>query len=75
MIRPAKERDLDRILQIYADARVFMREHGNPDQWGTDKPRQERLEADIQKGELYVGTDDDGKIHFVFSICHNNHLI
>ena len=33
-IRQAREAELGRILQIYADARAFMRENGNPDQWG-----------------------------------------
>ena len=66
-IRKAVISDLNSILKVYKTAREYMRQTGNPDQWGTDKPRQELLEADIQKGELYVGTDDDGKIHFVFA--------
>jgi hypothetical protein len=44
-----------------------MRKTGNPDQWGTDKPKKELLEDDIQKEQLYVGEGDDGEIHFVFA--------
>ena len=43
-----------------------MRQSGNPNQWGTDKPKKEWLEQDIEKGNLYVG-ENDGEIHFVFA--------
>lgn len=67
VIRKAKFSDLNLILKIYETAREYMRKTGNPDQWGTDKPKKELLEDDIQKGQLYVGEGDDGEIHFVFA--------
>ena len=67
IIRKATERDLSSILNVYKIAREYMRRTGNPDQWGTEKPKKELLEEDIQKGELYVGENADGEIHFVFA--------
>lgn len=58
--------DLDRILEIYAYARVFMAENGNPNQWGKTNPPAERLLEDIRLGNLYVLTKA-GKIRGVFA--------
>lgn len=66
-IRKACLNDMENILKIYEAAREYMRQNGNPDQWGKNKPPRELLENDIQKGELYVGQFPDGKIHFVFA--------
>ena len=65
-VRKAEEADFGRILEIYAHARKFMAEHGNPTQWGTQAPRAEVLREDLQVGRLYVVTDDAG-IHGVFT--------
>ena len=67
IIRRAEKRDLVSILRVYETAREYMRQSGNPDQWGTDKPQRKLLEDDIKKGELFVGESDDGEIHFVFA--------
>lgn len=64
-IRHAEETDLSRILEIYHKARLFMAQTGNPNQWGTDKPAREQLEADISQKRLHVITDEQG-IHGVF---------
>ena len=40
-IRKAERKDLSDILRIYAYAREFMKEHGNPDQWGMVYPSPE----------------------------------
>ncbi len=54
-IRTAVENDLSRIMEIYAYARTYMKEHGNPNQWGpTNWPPEELIRADIQKGKSYV---------------------
>ena len=37
-IRKTEERDLPEVLAIYRYARTFMREHGNPRQWGDKWP-------------------------------------
>lgn len=33
-IRHAEPADLERMMEIYAQARRFMADHGNPNQWG-----------------------------------------
>lgn len=53
-IRPAVRADLVRIHEIYAYARRFMAENGNPTQWIGGYPRQELLELDISLGRLYA---------------------
>lgn len=58
-IRPAEDADLPEILKIYAQARAFMRQTGNPNQWGTTKPEESQLIADILEGKLYVVTDGE----------------
>ena len=58
-IRNATYIDLDEILEIYARARSFMRDHGNPTQWGDTEPPIEWLDVDIERKELYVCADGD----------------
>ena len=54
-IRKAEEKDLDRIMEIYAFARKFMAEHGNPRQWGsTNWPPEALIRKDISEGKSYV---------------------
>ena len=54
MIRQATSSDLPRILDIYAYARRFMAEHGNPTQWGDSRPTQADTTAHIVQNELFV---------------------
>lgn len=65
-IEKAKLEDLPRILQIYASARKFMKQSGNPKQWGDSFPPEDLLAKDIEKEQLYVVKDDTG-IHGVFA--------
>jgi len=53
-VRRASPADLERILEIYAHARAFMIENGNPTQWKDGYPRRDMLEEDIQLQRLYV---------------------
>lgn len=65
-IRKATEADFDRIMEIYAAARSFMAEHGNPNQWGpTNWPPEELVRADIAAGKGYV-CDSGGRVVGVF---------
>jgi len=74
-IRLALERDLDRILEIYSRARTYMKENGNPDQWGSVYPSERLLRSDIEQRSLYAVefTDPDGetKICGVFAFFEN----
>ena len=64
-VRKAIREDLPRIEEIYAYARKFMAENGNPNQWGNTTPVTSLLEDDITKGLLNVMTHE-GIIHGVF---------
>ena len=64
-IRKATKQDLPRIEEIYAYARKFMAETGNPNQWGNTTPMTSQLVEDIRRGDLNVMVHDD-MIHGVF---------
>ena len=53
-IRHAAPADKSRILEIYAYAREFMRNHGNPNQWNTKWPPESLMCEDIIVGRCYV---------------------
>lgn len=48
---------LPRIQEIYAVAREYMKESGNPKQWVNGYPTEEMLLDDIKKQQLYVIKD------------------
>lgn len=64
-IRPAQSADLNRILEIYAGARRFMRENGNPHQWNGGYPGRTLLERDMEQESLFV-MESQRVIHGVF---------
>ncbi len=54
-IRKATFTDLPRILELYAGARAFMVQMGNPNQWSARNwPPEELILADIAAGKSYV---------------------
>lgn len=65
-IRKAQEKDLETLLKIYAHAREFMAKTGNPDQWKSSYPDEEKVSGDIAQGVCYVCVQD-GEIEGVFS--------
>ena len=51
-IRKTTERDVPRLMEIYARARRFMAETGNPNQWGpTNWPPENLIHQDIAEGK------------------------
>lgn len=58
-IRKTEARDLDAILAIYDQARVFMVSSGNLNQWVAGYPGKEHIVQDIEKGHSYVCYDDE----------------
>lgn len=56
-IQKATLYDLDAIMDVFAQARTFMREHGNAEQWGNNYPPRELIEQDIDK--MYLCMEDD----------------
>lgn len=69
VIRKATIEDLDQILDIYAAARDFMRQNGNPHQWGEAYPPLELIKADIEKGQLYVCSKDGQTVGVFCFFC------
>lgn len=67
MIRLATDEDLRAILAIFAAARLFMKEQGNPTQWGEDYPSVSLVVEDIARQQLFVMIDAEGKITGVFT--------
>lgn len=62
-IRKSTENDFEKIMQIYAYARKFMAEHGNPNQWGpTNWPPEEVIRQDIRSGNSYVCISESGDV-------------
>lgn len=59
MVRKATQQDFSRILEIYAYARRFMADNGNPTQWGMTYPDAELLQEDLSEDRLYVVTCGD----------------
>lgn len=65
-VRPAAPADVERISEIYARARVFMAESGNPGQWGEGEPSKEVIKRDIERGNCYV-LETENAIEAVFA--------
>lgn len=60
-IRPATQADIEAVAKIYDDARIFMKENGNPDQWAGEYPDGYDVERGIKNGTSYV-CEEDGEI-------------
>ena len=58
-IRQTNQNDLKSILKIYASARQFMLENGNPDQWGNRHPEKEVILSDIKNNHHFVCVDSN----------------
>ena len=76
LIRPATLADFDDLQAIFARARQFMADTGNPNQWRTTYPAPELIRKDIAAGATRV-CEVDGRIQCVFSVfpegdpCYN----
>mgnify|MGYP002094606407 CR=1 FL=1 len=53
-VRRSNMEDIPAMMDLYAQARVFMRENGNPNQWDDSYPSRELLEKDIAFGNSYI---------------------
>ena len=62
-IRKTTMEDLDTVLDLYAKARQFMRENGNPDQWGQNRPPKEQVIDDKKQGYTIQCTAHSYKQH------------
>ena len=62
MVRLANMNDMDRILDIYESARVYMKVKGNPTQWGDTYPDLIMLMEDLAVNRLFVIEEDEQMI-------------
>lgn len=65
-IRHAKPEDIGDIETIYANARRYMAENGNPNQWVNGYPDIVQVREDLDNGNLYVCVGSDDTIVGVF---------
>lgn len=59
--------DIPAMMELYAQARVFMRENGNLNQWDDSYPSRELLEKDIAFGNSYIVEDDEKNLAATFA--------
>lgn len=65
IIRPAKYTDVNAAAKIYDEARAFMKQSGNPNQWKGEYPNGDDVLLGIEKGTSYV-CEDNGEILATF---------
>ena len=78
MIRKAREEDIDALDNIYSQARRFMIENNNPEQWGNDHPSKEFILEKIRDGVQFVSENDkeiDGTFSFIIGEDETYQLI
>ena len=74
-IRLATPADLDAVFDIYASARNFMKQSGNPLQWGDTYPEKEVILNDLNSSFLYVIEAPDGSLAGVFAFLREGDAI
>ena len=67
MIRGAQQADWQDITDIYTIARSFMRQAGNPTQWGNNDPDPAVIRRDMADGNFFV-LEREGRVQAVFSL-------
>ena len=58
-IRKTKPEELNILIRMYENARIFMASHGKPLQWGNTYPEPQILMDDISSGNSYVCVEHD----------------
>lgn len=60
-IRHTLSSDIPRLKEVFAIARKFMRDTGNPNQWAETYPSIEQMTTDIESGDSYV-CEEEGRV-------------
>ena len=59
-IRKSRPDELELLVKMYENARLFMAGQGNPSQWGQSYPKKTLIETDIKSGcSMSVKNTDD----------------
>jgi len=61
-IRNTRVEELAEVMLIYAAARAFMQQHGNPSQWGDSYPSEAFIREEIAAGHSFVCLNERGVI-------------
>lgn len=67
-VRLACPDDLEQIMDIFAYARCFMQEQGNPGQWINGYPSAGLMQQEIAAGHCHVCVDDAGSVEGTFCL-------
>lgn len=59
-IRQSELKDLPDLMEMYAYARTFMQQTGNPNQWINGYPSEELIRSEIEAGHSYILEDETG---------------
>lgn len=70
-VRRTQEKDIDSVMDIYAKSRKFMKENGNPTQWGNNFPNIELVKYDVERNGYVIVKN--GEILGVFVLEENAH--
>lgn len=54
IIRQSRLEEIPRMKEIFAEARRFMAQTGNPNQWAANYPSDQQLQSDITSGDSHV---------------------
>ena len=66
-VRKSEKKDLSEIYRVVGAGRKFMRDHGNHVQWTESDAIEEKIPCDIEKGNSYVVTSENGMICGTFA--------
>jgi hypothetical protein len=58
-IRYTTTQDLEKVMTIYAYARIQMKKNGNPNQWGDSRPSVTTIKADINRHNSFLITENN----------------
>ena len=65
-IRPARESELPRLMELFDTARAYMRKNGNTVQWVNGYPSEDLIRQDIAQDRAFV-VEEDGVVEAVSS--------
>lgn len=67
IVRLTTHQDIPAVMALYENARQFMRDAGNPEQWGKTHPALALVEEDIALGQGYV-CEENGRLLAAFAL-------
>ena len=72
-IRPARESELPRLMELFDTARAYMRRNGNTVQWVNGYPSEDLIRHDIAQNRAFV-VEENGTVEAVFCYLAGRHV-